>query len=54
MDEDWQTKAKTRMRWRNEETGITVIKQKGLRYVVKNRYGEGEHWMDSDVRATHD
>ena len=45
MDENEQTKAKTRMKWRNEETGITVIKHKGLRYVVKNRYGSSTYHL---------
>jgi hypothetical protein len=45
MDEDWKTKAKARMKWRNEETGITVIKHKGLRYVVKNRYGSSTYHL---------
>ena len=57
MDEDWKTKSKTRMKWHNKETGITVIKHKkqkggGLPYVVRSRYGSSTYNLKGmDVNA---
>ena len=55
-DETYLTKSNRRYKWRNDETGITVIKhkrQKGgsLPYVVKNRYGSSTYDLRGmDVR----